>query len=58
MPQESDKNLSTSSIENESAEQTHVLPRPAWNDQVAYFRVLFKIKKALDLAEQKLERGF
>ncbi|WP_404785945.1 hypothetical protein [Altericista sp. CCNU0014] len=34
-------------------EQQYVLPRQAWNDRVAYFRVLFKTKKALDLIDRK-----
>lgn len=33
-------------------EQEYVLPRPAWNDQVAFFRALVKTKKALDLIEE------
>lgn len=29
------------------------LPRSAWNNQVAYLRVLFRTKKALDRIEQE-----
>jgi hypothetical protein len=34
-------------------EENFVLPRPAWNNQVVYFRILFKVKKSLDRAEKK-----
>lgn len=32
-----------------------VLPRSAWNSQLAYLRVLFRAKKALDRIEQEAE---
>ncbi|MBV6626099.1 MAG: hypothetical protein KI793_24720 [Rivularia sp. (in: Bacteria)] len=33
--------------------QTTLLPRTAWNSQVAYLRVLFRAKKALDRIEKE-----
>ncbi|MEH1824342.1 MAG: hypothetical protein V7L22_03070 [Nostoc sp.] len=32
--------------------QATLLPRSAWNSQVAYLRAIFKAKKALDLIEK------
>lgn len=32
-----------------------LLPRSAWNSQVAYLRVLFRAKKALDRIEQEAD---
>ncbi|WP_166482410.1 hypothetical protein [Scytonema sp. UIC 10036] len=43
-------------IENNSIEQTQssqppLLPRSAWQNQQAFYRVIIKAKKALDIAE-------
>jgi hypothetical protein len=35
-------------------EHEFVLPRSAWNNQAAYFRMLFKVKKYLDCFEQRI----
>ena len=45
-----------SSIDNEETEVNSLptlLPRSTWNSQVAYLRVLFRAKKALDRIEQE-----
>lgn len=39
--------------DNSVGAQEYILPRLAWKNQVAYFRVLFKVKNALDIYEQK-----
>jgi hypothetical protein len=57
MPKELDNALSISNIDNTdiaTKERGYILPRSAWHDQISYFRVLFKTKKALDIAEQKI----
>ena len=33
--------------------QATVLPRSPWNSQLAYLRVLFRVKKALDRIEKE-----
>jgi hypothetical protein len=33
-------------------EKEFVLPRSAWNDQIVYFKLLFRVKKALDFVEK------
>ncbi|ACK66688.1 hypothetical protein PCC8801_2687 [Rippkaea orientalis PCC 8801] len=38
--------------ENEAAKQP-ILPRSAWNSNIAYLRTLFKVKKALDKIEEE-----
>lgn len=42
-------NTSTNSIHNS---QAPLLPRFAWNSQLAHLKVLFKAKKALDQIEK------
>ncbi|MEA5565621.1 hypothetical protein [Anabaena sp. UHCC 0399] len=34
-----------------------ILPRSAWNSQLAYLKVMFKAKKALDRIEQETGNG-
>jgi hypothetical protein len=54
MSKELDISTGTDTMNSDNVvEEGYVLPRPAWNDQVAYFRVLFKAKKALDRVEQE-----
>jgi hypothetical protein len=43
--------LSKDSANNELNSQSLLLPRTGWQDRQAYFRVLVKTKRALDLAE-------
>jgi hypothetical protein len=42
----------TQNIPNAKDESNIILPRSAWNNQVSYFKVLFKVKKALDNLEK------
>ena len=35
------------------AEANLLLPRSAWNSQVAFLKILFKVKRALDKIEQE-----
>jgi hypothetical protein len=45
-----------SSVDNSQTEfdsLPRLLPRTAWNSQVAYLRVLFRAKKALDRIEKE-----
>ncbi|MCF2152102.1 hypothetical protein IQ276_038065 [Desmonostoc muscorum LEGE 12446] len=37
----------------QSESQEPLLPRSAWNSQLAYLRTLFRAKKVLDLIEQE-----
>jgi hypothetical protein len=56
MIEELDETLAISNIYNtdiDTQEREYILPRPAWNNQILYFRILFKVKKALDSAEKK-----
>ena len=56
-------NMSTDSISSENTTvpdfQTHkdsqapLLPRSAWNNQLAYLKVVFRAKKALDSIEKE-----
>ena len=41
--------------EDQISSLSPVLPRSAWNSQVAYLRVLFKAKKALDRIEKEAD---
>lgn len=43
----------TSELEESNRVLSPLLPRSAWNSQVSYLRVLFKVKKALDRIEQE-----
>ncbi|MBD2198637.1 MULTISPECIES: hypothetical protein [Calothrix] len=49
-----ESSINQSPIELDSQEP--LLPRLAWNSQIAYLRVIFKAKKALDRIEK--EAGF
>ncbi|MBW4641952.1 MAG: hypothetical protein KME23_02850 [Goleter apudmare HA4340-LM2] len=40
-------------MQNNSTESEILLPRSAWNSQLAYLRLVFKAKKALDRIEQE-----
>lgn len=45
-----------SSVDNSQSEEDSLpklLPRNSWNSQVAYLRVLFRAKKALDRIEKE-----
>ncbi|WP_445635836.1 hypothetical protein NSTC745_00627 [Nostoc sp. DSM 114161] len=44
LPEESQNQISSAKL---------LLPRSAWSSQVAYLRVLFRAKKALDRIEQE-----
>lgn len=44
-------------LEPITGEKESVLPRLAWNDRVAYFKVLFKAKKNLDKIEKIFNRS-
>lgn len=50
-------NISTDSISEQNTtftdSQEPLLPRSAWNSQLAYLRLIFKAKKALDRIEQE-----
>ncbi|MEH1959342.1 MAG: hypothetical protein V7L05_05520 [Nostoc sp.] len=50
-------NISTDSIASENTtipdSQTILLPRSAWNSQLAYLRIIFRAKKALDRIEKE-----
>ena len=35
--------------------QEPLLPRSAWNNQIAFLRAVFRAKKALDLVEKEAE---
>jgi hypothetical protein len=52
VPAESSINQSPAELDT----QAPLLPRLAWNSQIAYLRVIFKAKKALDRIEK--EAGF
>ena len=38
-----------------NSSQEPLLPRSAWNNQIAFLRVVFRAKKALDLVENEAE---
>jgi len=45
-----------SSVDDSQTEEDslpRLLPRPSWNSQVAYLRVVFRAKKALDRIEKE-----
>ncbi|MFW9264598.1 hypothetical protein [Nostoc sp. CALU 546] len=50
-------NISTDSLSEENTtftnSQESLLPRSAWNSQLAYLRLIFRAKKALDCIEQE-----
>lgn len=50
-------NISTDSVAEENTtftdSQEPLLPRSAWNSQLAYLRAIFRAKKALDRIEQE-----
>jgi len=50
-------NISTDSLAEENTtfteSQETLLPRSAWNSQLAYLRLIFRAKKALDRIEQE-----
>ncbi|MCM0589043.1 MAG: hypothetical protein ACSI46_01945 [Gloeotrichia echinulata DVL01] len=50
-------NISTDSVAEENTtfteSQEPLLPRSAWDSQLAYLRLIFKAKKALDRIEQE-----
>lgn len=50
-------NISTDSISEENTtftdSQEPLLPRSAWNSQLAYLRLIFRAKKALDRIEKE-----
>jgi hypothetical protein len=50
-------NISTDSMSKENTtfteSQAPLLPRSAWNSQLAYLRLIFRAKKALDRIEQE-----
>ncbi|MEH2459884.1 hypothetical protein [Nostoc sp.] len=50
-------NISTDSIPSENTtipdSQATLLPRSGWNSQLAYLRVIFRAKKALDRIEKE-----
>jgi len=50
-------NISTDSIPSENTtipdSQATLLPRSGWNSQLAYLRILFRAKKALDRIEKE-----
>jgi len=50
-------NISTDSLAEENTtfteSQAPLLPRSAWNSQLAYLRLIFRAKKALDRIEQE-----
>jgi hypothetical protein len=52
-----DGNVKLSADDSQSQVNTvnFLLPRSAWSSQVAYLRVLFRAKKALDRIEQQAE---
>ncbi|MEA5535810.1 hypothetical protein [Crocosphaera sp. XPORK-15E] len=53
--------MEKSSIESNNLEENSgneelnqpILPRSAWNSNIAYLRALFKVKKALDKVEEE-----
>jgi hypothetical protein len=56
MPKQLDETLSvsnTNNLDDSMNEEEFILPRSAWNDKIAYFRVLFRVKRALDCNNQK-----
>ena len=50
-------NISTDSISEQNTtftdSQEPLLPRSAWNSQLAYLRIVFRAKKALDRMEKE-----
>ncbi|MEH2386880.1 MAG: hypothetical protein V7K14_14110 [Nostoc sp.] len=52
-------NISTDSISEENTTFTYsqepLLPRSAWNSQLAYLRIVFRAKKALDHIEKEAD---
>ncbi|AVH63809.1 MULTISPECIES: hypothetical protein [unclassified Nostoc] len=50
-------NISTDSLASENItvpeSQVTLLPRSAWNSQLAYLRIIFRAKKALDRIEKE-----
>jgi len=50
-------NISADSIPSENPtipdSQASLLPRSAWNSQLAYLRIIFRAKKALDRIEKE-----
>ncbi|MEH1909621.1 hypothetical protein [Nostoc sp.] len=50
-------NIFTDSIASENTtvpdSQATLLPRSAWNSQLAYLRIIFRAKKALDRIEKE-----
>ncbi|WP_427162581.1 hypothetical protein ACQFX9_14155 [Aliinostoc sp. HNIBRCY26] len=49
-------NIDNSETSLQNISQTQVkpsLPRSAWNSQLAYFKVMFRAKKALDRIEKE-----
>lgn len=50
-------NISTDSLASENPtvpdSQVPLLPRSPWNSQLAYLRILFRAKKALDRIEKE-----
>jgi hypothetical protein len=52
-------NTLSSSLKDDGIESDFLkplLPRSAWNSQVAFLRVMFKAKKALDKIDNRIER--
>nr|AVH79614.1 hypothetical protein [Nostoc sp. PCC 9205] len=46
--------MSINSQDSETSSQVEpILPRSAWNSQIAYLKVLFRAKKALERIEQE-----
>nr|AVH79632.1 hypothetical protein [Nostoc sp. PCC 9201] len=52
-PVDSNLNLSPNDSQSQVNSANFLLPRSAWSSQVAYLRVIFRTKKALDRIEQE-----
>ncbi|MFN6559375.1 MAG: hypothetical protein RMY28_006155 [Nostoc sp. ChiSLP01] len=52
-PTDGNLKLSSEESQNQVNSANLLLPRSAWSSQVAYLKVLFRAKKALDRIEQE-----
>ncbi len=48
-----EENMTVTDSQTQKNSQAPLLPRSAWNSQLAYLRVVFRAKKALDRIEKE-----
>lgn len=51
-------NMAVADSKTQVDSKSPLLPRSAWNSQLAYLKVVFKAKKALDRIEKENESSF